>query len=188
MAQSKSGGWVWTVIIIVAVLAGGYYYETHKQAPATEPAGQGQPGQTPIQSQPGQAPAQGQPGAPTQTGSPSQPGVYPEQQPGVPAQSENNAALVRTQMFGGRWDPVNGVVQISQARWTNNATVIIQSSTLECVQYAANGAILTQSQTRLNGPIQPRATLYFGPFQMGSMVPNLAKVNCGIVGVTPTGQ
>jgi hypothetical protein len=92
------------------------------------------------------------------------------------------------QMFGGRWDGVNGIVQISQARWTNNANVVVQSATLECVQFAANGAVLTQQETTLNGPVQPQATSSYGAFQMGSMAPNLAKVNCGIVGVTPAGQ
>ena len=91
-------------------------------------------------------------------------------------------------MFGGRWDGVNGGIQISQARWTNNANVVVQSATLECVQFAANGAVLTQQETTLNGPVQPQATSNYGAFQMGSMAPNLAKVTCGIVGVTPAGQ
>lgn len=91
-------------------------------------------------------------------------------------------------MFGGRWDGVNGSVQISQARWTNNASVIVQTATLECVQYAATGAVLTQNQTTLNGPVRPQVTSYYGSFQIGSMAPNLAKVNCGIVGVTPASQ
>jgi hypothetical protein len=106
----------------------------------------------------------------------------------VPGQPGNNEALVRMQMFGGRWDGVNGSVQISQARWTNNANAVMQSATLECVQYAANGSVLTQMQTTLNGPVQPRATSYFGPFQMGAIAPNLSKVNCGIVGVMPANQ
>jgi hypothetical protein len=173
---------MWMVVVAIAILVGGYYYQKQHPATPAQPVVQGQPGQP---GQPGQQPAPGQPG---QQPAPEQPGAYPVQQPGTPGQSENNAALVRMQMFGGRWDAVNGNVQISQARWTNNANVIVQSATLECVQYAANGGVLTQMQTRLNGPVQPQGTSYFNVFLMGPMAPNLAKVNCGIVGVTPAGQ
>jgi len=187
-AQPKRG-WMWVAVIVV-VLGGLYYIGKHNPPAPTQQ--QPAPGQQPAPAQPG-VPSQ-QPGVPSQPGVPEQPAVYPEQQPGVPGQpggagqSGDNAALVKMQMFGARWDPVNGNIQISQARWTNNANVIIQSATLECVQFAANGAVLTQRQTTLNGPVQPRGTFYFGPFQMGSIVQNLAKVNCGIVGVTPVSQ
>lgn len=61
----------------------------------------------------------------------------------------------------------------------------MQSATLECVQYAANGQTITQQQITLNGPVQPGQTFTFPTFQMGQMAQGLAKVNCGIVGVTP---
>jgi hypothetical protein len=176
----KGRRWLWGVIVVFAILYGLYSIGKHNQQ--TAPA---QPGEAPTQ---GQAPIQGQPATPSQPGVPSQPGAYPEQQPGIPGETENNAALVRLQLFGGRWDPVNGSILISQGRWTNNANVVVQSATLECVQFAANGSVLTQSQTRLNGPVQPWGTSYFGTFQMGPIVQNLAKVNCGIVSVTPASQ
>jgi hypothetical protein len=96
--------------------------------------------------------------------------------------------LVQQQQFAGRWDPVNGNIQISQAQWRNNANVVMQSATLQCVQYGADGSVITQTQTTLNGPVQPGATTSLGTFQMGTMAQNLAKVNCGIVDVTPANQ
>ena len=171
-APAKGGGMLWTVIVVAAILGGSYYYSQHNPpAPAQQ-----QPGV------PGQQPVPGQPGVP------NQPGGYPEQQPGNPGQSGNNAALVRLQMFGGRWDAMNGFIQVSQARWTNRANVVVQSATLECIQFAANGAAIAQMQTTLHGPVQPQATSTYGPFQMGAISPYLANVKCGIVAVRPTGQ
>ena len=171
---AKSGGKMWTVIVIVALVAGGYYYNKHKPGAATPPAAPGQGGA------PGQPGVQGQPGAPAQPGTPAQPGFTPSQgQPGP------NGPLVQQEVFVGRWDAVNGYVQISQGRWTNNANAMMQSATLKCVQYDANGAALSQMQTTLNGPVHPRAISYFGPFQMGSVARYLSKVNCSIVAVTP---
>jgi hypothetical protein len=174
------------VILVIAVLYGLYYIGTHNQ-PAT-------PGQQPVQGQP----VQGQPGVPYQQGAPAQPGFAPSQgapaQPGfapsqgTPAQPGANGALVQQQQFAGRWDPVNGNIQISQAQWRNNANVVMQSATLQCVQYGADGSVITQTQTTLNGPVQPGATTSLGTFQMGTMAQNLAKVNCGIVDVTPANQ
>jgi hypothetical protein len=53
------------------------------------------------------------------------------------------------------------------------------------VQYAASGQTITQNTNTLNGPAQPGQTISFPTFQMGQMAQGLAKVNCGIVGVTP---
>ncbi len=160
-AQQKRSGLIIGAVAI-ALLAGGYYYYHHSP-------------QTPAQ---GSAPAQ--PGA-----SPAQPGTAPGQQPGTPGQSGNNAALVRLQYFGGRWVPVNGYVEVSSAAWRNESNLIMQSATLQCVQYAGNGAALTQMQTLLNGPVAPARTSYFGPFQMGAISPYEARIGCSIVDVTP---
>jgi hypothetical protein len=40
-------------------------------------------------------------------------------------------------------------------------------------------------QVMLNGPLQPAHTMTFPTFQMGAMVPGLAKVRCGMVEVAP---
>ena len=89
------------------------------------------------------------------------------------------------QKFNGRWDNIGGIVQISNALWRNNSNATIQSATLECAQFAANGTMMTHAQITLNGPLQPNGTDSFKPFTMGAIQPGLAKVDCGIVDVTP---
>ncbi len=202
-AQSKHG-WIWGVIIVALVLYGLYYVGTHnKQTPQSQPGqgqgqpGQGQPGQPgqgqPGQGQPGQpgvnpgqAPGQGQ-GQPGQ-GQPGQPGVNPGQAPGQ-GQGGDNSALVRLQEFAGTWIPVNGNVEVSKAIWRNNSNVTILSATLQCNQFAANGASVTSLQTTLNGPVNPHTTwVASGPFQMGAISPYEYRINCAIVGVNPAGN
>jgi hypothetical protein len=61
----------------------------------------------------------------------------------------------------------------------------MQAAILECDQYAANGADLSQMRTTLNGPVPPGGTTKFNPFQMGAVNPYMAKVNCAIVDVNP---
>ena len=212
-APAKKSGMVWLGVILAA--AAGYYYYTHHmqpQGPQPGSAPQGQPGpQNPgPQSQPGGNPGQQPGGYPGQqpggypgqqpSGNPGQqpagypgqqPGGYPGQQPsGNPGQQPgggggSSAALVRMQSFTGQWNAVNGVIQISNGRWVNASPVSIQSATLECVQYASSGATLTQTQITLNGPVPPGTADTFTMFQMGQITQGLAKVNCGIVGVTP---
>lgn len=173
-APAKGKGWLWGVVA-VAILYGLYYIGTHNQQNQN-------PGQAPTpQAQPGQPTPQTQPGAPTPQ---AQPGYQP-QQPGGGGQGGGSQALVQAQQFSGRWDGVNGYVQISQAQWKNGANVVMQSATLECVQYAQSGQTITQNRTTLNGPAQPGQTITFPTFQAGQMAQGLAKVQCGIVGVTP---
>jgi hypothetical protein len=174
-APAKSSKWIWIVIVVGAVAGGGYYYNQHRQ--------QQNPGPTPApQTQPGAPTPQSQPGPQTPPGAPG-----PQAQPGAPAPGQGgaNQALVAQQHFVGRWDPVNGYVQISQAQWQNGSNVTMQSATLACMQYAASGQTITQQQTTLNGPAQPGQIITIPTFQMGQMAQGLAKVNCGIVGVTP---
>lgn len=184
----KGRGWLWGVILVVAAGYGYYYYihntqaQTPEQAPAQQPATGpaqpgGNPGQPPDQGQqprtaPDQQPVQGQ-----------QPG--PGQQPNAPGGQGGNQGVLRLQEFSGRWDPVSGMVQISNAVWRNNSNVAMQSAMLECVQYAVNGRAITQSQIRLNGPVRPGGADSFQPFTMGAISPYMARVNCGIVSVTP---
>jgi len=168
---AKSHGWIWGLVIVGAILWGLWYIGTHNQQnPGQTPAPQAQPGTPGPQAQ--------QPGQPQQ---PQQQSGY--QQPG--GQGGGNPALVQAQQFAGRWDGVNGYVQVSQAQWRNGSNVIMQSATLGCAQYAASGQVITQMQTTLNGPAQPGQTISFGPFQMGQMAQGLANVKCGIVGVNP---
>jgi hypothetical protein len=154
-APAQSGNKMWTWIVVIALAAGGYYYYTHRApaTPATPPAA------TPPAATPPAAPA---PGAP---------------KPG------DNAAVAKLQVFNAHWQAVNGFIQISSGSWTDNATVPLQSSTLECDQYDANNNDLDQMTTTLNGPIQPAATLTFNPFNMGAVATNMNHVTCSITHV-----
>ena len=182
----KKNSMMWGVIAIAAMAGGWYYYHNYQQTqtpPANNPPAQ--PGNAPTQpgGAPGGAPG-GNPGtAPGQGQAPPAPGGAPGGAPG--AGGGDNAALVNLQSFSGRWVPSNGVVEVSDGKWSNNSTVNIQSATLECVQMDANGSSLTQMQTTLNGPTPPQTTSSFGPFPMGTIQQTMSKVNCGIVGVNP---
>jgi hypothetical protein len=197
-APARGKGWLWGVVIAAAVLYGLYYIGSHQpqnqpQNPGQAPAPQVQPAAPgPQAQQPGAPTPQAQPGYPQQQPGyqPQQPGYQPQQQPGYPqqqpgAQGGGNPMLVRAQQFVGRWDPVNGYVQVSNAQWRNGANVAVQSVTLECVQFAATGQVITQNQMKLNGPAQPGQIIPFPTFQMGAMMQGLARVQCGIVGAVP---
>jgi len=108
--------------------------------------------------------------------------------PPSPTDPAANAALTRLQAFDAHWQAVSGFVQVSNGKWTNNATVAIDSATLECDQYDSNGTDLAQMRTTLNGPIQPGASENFNPFQMGAVATNVYKVTCTIVHVKSSGQ
>lgn len=166
-AAAKSGGSKWTWIVIAAVVFGGYFYS--KEATTTTP-----PATAPVQ--PGGTAPQGTPGSPTQPGAPA---------PGTPAQPVTSGPVVEAQVFSGHWQAIYGKVELTNTSWTNKATAAMQSASLECDQYAANGSDITQSQMTLNGPVQPGGTVTFNPFQMGSVSPSMSKVNCWIVAVTP---
>jgi hypothetical protein len=100
-----------------------------------------------------------------------------------PAPPVDNATLTKQQAFDAHWDAINGFIQISNGKWTNNSQVPVQSATLECDQYDAAGTNLDQMRTTLNGPLQPGATDNFNPFQMGAVANNLNRVTCSIVHV-----
>jgi hypothetical protein len=106
---------------------------------------------------------------------------------GAPSQTgpQDPATLVREQNFSGHWQAVYGFVDLTNTSWTNHAPVAMQSATLECDQYSANGTQLSQFQTRLNGPVQPGTTVTFNPFQMGSVSTYMTRVTCSIVAVVP---
>ncbi|MGA1982509.1 MAG: TIR domain-containing protein [Acidobacteriaceae bacterium] len=110
----------------------------------------------------------------TPTPAPAQPGV--QGSPVTPVQQQN---------ITGSWHAIYGYVEVTNASWTNNSPVTIQSATLQCTQYAANGANVAQTQMVLNGPVQPGGTTTFNPFQMGSVSMYMSRVNCLIVAVTP---
>jgi hypothetical protein len=112
------------------------------------------------------------------------PPVTPATPPAAPTPGAgSNAALAKLQVFSAHWQAVSGVIQISNGTWVDNATVPIQSSTLECDQYDANNNDLVQMTTTLNGPIQPAATLNFNPFNMSAVAPTLDHVSCTITNV-----
>jgi hypothetical protein len=94
------------------------------------------------------------------------------------------------QSFTGQITEENGQVEISNGQWTNHSTVAIQSATLECIQYGANGQPMTQNQITIdgrNGPVPPQHTITFDPFAVGAVVQGATRANCGIVAVVPAG-
>jgi hypothetical protein len=100
-----------------------------------------------------------------------------------PAPPPDPAALTKQQAFDARWDNVYGFVQISNGKWTNHATVPIDSAELECDQYNGSGTDLAQMRKTLPGPLQPGASTIYNPFQMGAVETETNKVTCTIVHV-----
>lgn len=104
------------------------------------------------------------------------------------AQAGAGAALGKQQAFDASWQTVNGFVQLSNGKWTNNSNVAVSSATLECDQYDASGNELDQMRTTLNGPVQPGGTDTFNPFSMGAVANNLNRVTCTIMYAKPASQ
>lgn len=115
---------------------------------------------------------------------------YLANHPPASAQTEKGAgaALGKQQAFDAHWQTVNGFVQLTNGRWTNNSSVAVESATLECDQYDAAGNELDQMRTTVNGPVQPGGTDTFDPFSMGAVANNLNKVTCKILYAKPVGQ
>lgn len=109
---------------------------------------------------------------------------YTHKTPPVPAKpAVDNSTLAKQQAFDAHWNAINGFIQISNGKWTNNSQYPVQSAILECDQYDSSGTDLDQMRTTLNGPLQPGATDSFNPFQMGAVANNLTRVTCMIVHV-----
>ena len=108
---------------------------------------------------------------------------YSTHKPAPPPQPPSSSTLVNQNVFDAHWQTVNGFIQISNGKWTNNSTVPVQAATLECDQYDASGTDLDQMRTTLNGPAQPGGSVTFNPFWMGAVASNLNKVTCKIVNV-----
>ena len=115
---------------------------------------------------------------------------YVKEHAAASAQTQKGAgaALGKQQTFDAHWQNVNGFIQVSNGKWTNNSNVEVQSATLECDQYDAGGNDLDQMRTTLNGPVQPGATDTFNPFSMGAVANNLNRVTCTITYAKPAGQ
>jgi hypothetical protein len=168
-APQKKRGFTWVVVVLVVLVAAYYYHAKHQPVAGT------QPGSDP--SAPGANPP-AQPGA--------QPSAQPNSPPGSnPAQPVATPAEVSQQSLTGRWVASYGFVEVVTARWTNNSPVTMRAATLECVQYAANGAALSETTDNLNGPVAPGGSANFGPFQMGRIVAYASRVNCGIIQAYP---
>lgn len=120
---------------------------------------------------------------------PAAPAAPPPAPPApVASPQATEAALVKLQVFHANFQRMNGFVQIYNGVWTNNATVPIQSSILECDQVDPNNNTLDQMRTTLNGPVQPGANATFNPFNMGAVAANMTKVNCYVTHVTQPAQ
>jgi hypothetical protein len=118
--------------------------------------------------------------ASTPTPAPAQPGA-----PAAPGVQGQQVTPVQQQSFSGHWQAIYGNVEVTNGSWTNRSSVTIQSAILQCDQYSANGADLSQARMTLNGPVQPGGTTTFNPFQMGAVNVYMTRVNCAIVAVTP---
>jgi hypothetical protein len=99
-----------------------------------------------------------------------------------PPASQAGAAAVlgKQQAFDAHWQTVNGFIQLTNGKWTNNANVAVQSATLVCQQMDGAGNDLDEWRTTLNGPVQPGGTDTFDPFNVGAVATNLNKVVCSI--------
>jgi hypothetical protein len=160
--QKKTHPVLWTLAVVAVVLFGLYEIGIH------------QPGPNPP------APT------PTNPTNPATPTPGPQTPPTGGGGSE--ASLVAAQTFAGQVGEADGQVQISNGKWTNNATVAITSSNLQCVQSSASGTTLTQSQTTLtgpSGPLQPQTSTTFDPFKVGAVAQGAAKASCSITSVVP---
>lgn len=164
-AQQKKGLTMGTVVVLIALAVGGYYYYTHYYE-RDHPAASQTPGQTP-------------PAGPAQPPGPAQPNG---------PQSGGAAALGKQQAFDAHWQAVNGFIQLSNGKWTNNASVAVQSATLVCQQLDAAGNDLDEMRTTLNGPVQPGGTDTFDPFNVGAVASNLSRVSCTIQYAKAVGQ
>jgi hypothetical protein len=113
---------------------------------------------------------------------------YSTHKPAPAPPAPSNSAVAKQEAFDAHWQTVNGFIQISSGKWTNNSTVPVQSATLECAQYDASGTELDQMRTTLNGPTQPGGSITFNPFWMGAVASNLNRVTCTIVHVEQTAK
>ncbi len=111
-------------------------------------------------------------------------------QPGPQGQGGNNQALAQQQQFTFQASNQNGVVEITQAQWTNGSNVTIQSATLQCGQVDANNNVIQASifQTMLNGPLGPGQSTTFQSFQIGPLQQGANDARCVIAAVTPATQ
>jgi hypothetical protein len=120
---------------------------------------------------------------------PATPTPTPQSQPQPgPGSGPSNADLAKQQDFEATWQNVNGMVQLSSETWKNNASVSVQSATLECDQLDSGKNVLDEMRTTLNGPVAPGATDGFSPFSMGAIAANVNSVKCTIVHVKPVAQ
>ncbi len=108
---------------------------------------------------------------------------------GAPPATGPNAGIIAQQAYTTNWNVINGDLHLSGQQWTNNSKTTIQAADLECDQYDQTGADQAQKHVNLTdqtgASIKPGDTEQFGDVDLGPAVPNLTKVNCGIVGVTP---
>ncbi len=111
---------------------------------------------------------------------------------GAPPATGPNAAILAQQTYTTNWNVINGDLHLSNQQWVNNSQTTIQSADLECDQYDQTGADVAQKHVQLTDQtgvaVKPGTTEAFGDLDLGPAVPNLTKVNCGIVGVTPAAQ
>jgi hypothetical protein len=98
------------------------------------------------------------------------------------------AAMSKQQSFDCNFQNVDGYLQVTNGKWTNNSSVAIPAATLECDQTDSNGTDLDEMRINLKspqGPLQPGTSQTFNAFQMGEIANNASKVHCTVVTVTP---
>lgn len=109
-------------------------------------------------------------------------GKTPAPTPGAPGQSQ---ALVQQQSFDAQWQEENGFLVLTSAKWTNSSPVPITSATVQCQQYDADGADLSQYRVGLNGPTPPSTATTYSNIQIGAIANGMTRVTCDIVHVNP---
>lgn len=107
--------------------------------------------------------------------------------PGPTPPQSDTKALVQQQSFTAQWQDESGSLVLTSAKWTNGATVTLSAATVQCEQYNATGADLSQYRVTLNGPTEPNAASTYSNIQMGVVASGMSKVNCDVVHVK-TGQ
>jgi len=162
-AQNKNG-LVGTIVVLALVAGIGYYYysKTHPSNGGSNP---------PVSSQPQPQPQ------PQQTPPPS-PG-------GGNGGGNPNAALLQAQQLNAEWRTGNGFVLVD-AKWTNTSSTNLASAVMECDQYNATGADLSQYRMTLNGPTPPNTWSSYSNVQMGEAANGVNKLVCNLVHVTPS--
>ena len=77
------------------------------------------------------------------------------------------------------------MLMLTSATWKNNSTTNISSATLQCRQFNAAGADLSEYRVNLTGPTNAGDTSTFSNVSLGATAAGMTKVDCAIIHVKP---